>query len=242
MSDAEGDAEVRGALLALGMAGAFRRSELVALRVEDVLVVPEDLRVLVRRSKTDQEGAGATVANPDGRWLQPEVLLARWVAEAGLADGFLFRRLTKGNALTDDPMPDRAVARLVQARARAAGYDPQRVQDARGQPAQEHAGARRLRSRRRAVPKPRGKRVPVATRRRLYGARHVVVGQHRARWQASLPSPIRAEGSMMLTSSLSATHASGTPQQRPRLCPTCGHQAPKLVVPLQPQCSLEGSR
>ena len=114
------------ALLAFGMAGAFRRSELVALRVEDVLIVPEGLRVLVRRSKTDQEGAGATVAIPDGRRLQPKALLARWVAEAGLAEGFLFRRLTRGDALTAEPMSDRAVARLVQARARAAGYDPAR--------------------------------------------------------------------------------------------------------------------
>ncbi|MGH1592282.1 tyrosine-type recombinase/integrase (plasmid) [Methylobacterium phyllosphaerae] len=46
------------ALLALGFAGAFRRSELVALDVEDLREDPEGLRVLVRRSKTDQEGRG----------------------------------------------------------------------------------------------------------------------------------------------------------------------------------------
>ena len=114
------------AVLAFGMAGAFRRSELVALRMEDVLVVPEGLRVLVRRSKTDQEGAGATIAIPDGRRLQPKVLLVRWVAQAGITDGVLFRRLTKQDALTPEPMSDRAVARLVQAKALAAGYDPQR--------------------------------------------------------------------------------------------------------------------
>lgn len=114
------------ALLAFGMAGAFRRSELVALRMEDVLVVPEGLRVLVRRSKTDQEGAGATIAIPDGRRLQPKVLLARWMAQAGIIEGVLFRRLTRRDELTTAPMSDRAVARLVQAKALAAGYDPQR--------------------------------------------------------------------------------------------------------------------
>ena len=114
------------AVLAFGMAGAFRRLELVALRMEDVLVVPEGLRVLVRRSKTDQEGAGATIAIPDGRRLQPKVLLARWVAQAGITDGLLFRRLTKGDSLTAEPMSDRAVARLVQSKALVAGYDPQR--------------------------------------------------------------------------------------------------------------------
>jgi len=46
------------ALLLIGFAGAFRRSELVALDVEDVEEVPEGLRVTIRRSKTDQEGRG----------------------------------------------------------------------------------------------------------------------------------------------------------------------------------------
>jgi site-specific recombinase XerD len=45
------------ALLALGFAGAFHRQELVALRVEDVTAVPDGLRVLIRRSKTDRTDA-----------------------------------------------------------------------------------------------------------------------------------------------------------------------------------------
>ena len=57
------------ALLALGFAGAFRRSELVALTLGDVETVPgRGLRILVRRSKTDQHGAGQAIAvwaNPD---------------------------------------------------------------------------------------------------------------------------------------------------------------------------------
>jgi site-specific recombinase XerD len=50
------------ALLLLGFAGAFRRSELVALDLNDVEETAEGLRIMIRRSKTDQEGAGATVA------------------------------------------------------------------------------------------------------------------------------------------------------------------------------------
>jgi len=50
------------ALLAFGFAGAFRRSELVALGVEDLTEVPGGLRVLIRRSKTDQEGLGIEIA------------------------------------------------------------------------------------------------------------------------------------------------------------------------------------
>ncbi len=48
------------ALLAFGMAGAFRRSELVALQVADLERLPEGLRVTIRRSKTDQEGAATS--------------------------------------------------------------------------------------------------------------------------------------------------------------------------------------
>ncbi len=112
------------ALLAFGMAGAFRRSELVALRLADVEHVPEGLRVTVRRSKTDQDGAGATIAIPEGRRLRPKALLEAWLERGGIADGFLFRRLTAGPAgvVTPSPMSDRAVARLVQVRVAQAGY------------------------------------------------------------------------------------------------------------------------
>ncbi len=116
------------ALLAFGMAGAFRRSELVALRLSDVEWVKEGLRVSIRHGKTDQEGAGATIAIPDGRRLRPKMLLDAWVQQAGIVDGLLFRRLIRGKAggatASASVMSDRAVARVVQARVLAAGYDP----------------------------------------------------------------------------------------------------------------------
>src|SRR4051794_11192615 len=54
------------ALLLLGFAGAFRRSELAALEVDDLQLRDEGLVVLVRRSKTDPEGAGREVGIPFG--------------------------------------------------------------------------------------------------------------------------------------------------------------------------------
>ena len=55
------------ALLVMGFAGAFRRSELVALTVEDVELHPHDgLRIRLRHSKTDQEGRGEIKALPYG--------------------------------------------------------------------------------------------------------------------------------------------------------------------------------
>ena len=112
------------AMLAIGFAGAFRRSELVALRVEDIRRDAEGVRVVIRRSKADQEGEGATVAIPNGDRLRPVAALDAWLAAARVAEGFVFRRIGRAGQVTDEPMSDRAVARLVQTAAGAAGYGP----------------------------------------------------------------------------------------------------------------------
>ena len=112
------------AILAVGMAAALRRSEIVALGVEHVGLVPEGLRLTIARSKTDRTGAGAVIAIPEGSRIRPKALLLAWMAAAGHAAGPLFRRLSRSDALTEDAMSDRAIARLVQHYAAAAGYDP----------------------------------------------------------------------------------------------------------------------
>jgi integrase len=112
------------AILAIGMAAALRRSEIVALSVDHVGIVPEGLRLTIARSKTDRTGAGAVIAIPEGSRIRPKALLLAWMAAAGHADGPLFRRLSRSDALTPEPMSDRAIARLVQQHAATAGYDP----------------------------------------------------------------------------------------------------------------------
>jgi hypothetical protein len=62
-------------LLALGFAGAFRRSELVALTVADLVDAPDGYRVMIRRSKTDQEGEGQEIAIPRGCRIEPVKLV-----------------------------------------------------------------------------------------------------------------------------------------------------------------------
>lgn len=112
------------AILAIGMAAALRRSEIVALQVEHIGIVPEGLRLTIARSKTDRVGQGATIAIPEGSRIRPKALLLAWMAAAGHGEGPLFRRLSRADALTPAPMSDRAIARLVQQHAAAAGYDP----------------------------------------------------------------------------------------------------------------------
>jgi site-specific recombinase XerD len=79
------------ALLLLGFARALRRSELVALDVADLEETAEGLLVHIRRSKTDQEGAGDFVSIPFGSKLLPVRALKDWLAAAGITEGPLFR-------------------------------------------------------------------------------------------------------------------------------------------------------
>jgi site-specific recombinase XerD len=83
------------ALLALGFAGAFRRSELVALDIEDLREDLEGLRVMVRRSKVDQEGRGFEKAIPHGRFIRPVALVREWLDAAGIASGPVFRPISR---------------------------------------------------------------------------------------------------------------------------------------------------
>ena len=119
------------ALLALGFAGAFRRSELVALDVADLVEDPEGLRVRVRRSKTDQEGRGLEKAIPHGRFIRPVALVREWLDAAGIADGPVFRPVSRsGNVRCPDPgtakpprLTTQTVADIIKRYCTAAGLD-----------------------------------------------------------------------------------------------------------------------
>lgn len=110
------------ALLLIGFAAALRRSELVALDVEDLELHDEGIVVRIRRSKTDQEGRGHAVAVPRGSRLRPCEALQDWLAAAGIAEGAVFRRVGKGGRI-GGRLTDQSVALIVKGRARAAGLD-----------------------------------------------------------------------------------------------------------------------
>ena len=84
------------ALLLIGFAGAFRRSELVALQYEDMTQFDGGVELLIRRSKTDQEGAGRTVFIPYARGSRcPVKVLKNWLELAGIVAGPLFRPINR---------------------------------------------------------------------------------------------------------------------------------------------------
>jgi integrase len=112
------------ALIAFGFAGAFRRSELLALAVDDLTVSPDGLRVVIRRSKTDPEAAGQEVAIPRGSHLRPVEALQAWLAAAAINEGPLFRPVSKGGTVGPSPLGADGFVRALKRRAAAAGLDP----------------------------------------------------------------------------------------------------------------------
>jgi site-specific recombinase XerD len=114
------------AILLLGFAGAFRRSELVALNVEDIEETAAGMLVTLRRSKTDQEGLGRRVAIPRGELACPVAALRAWLDAAGITEGAIFRRIInkKSQRVTDRRLAARNVAAIVKQGAERLGFDP----------------------------------------------------------------------------------------------------------------------
>jgi site-specific recombinase XerC len=75
------------ALLLLGFAGTFRRSELVALDLEDIEETKDGPRVNIRRGKTDQERKGAIIAIVRGALACPVAAYKAWTESANISTG-----------------------------------------------------------------------------------------------------------------------------------------------------------
>jgi len=112
------------ALLLIGFAGAFRRSELVSLTVEDVEHVKQGLVILLRRSKTDQAGEGRKVAIPYARGtVCPVHALQDWLDLSGITTGLIFRGITRHGKISEQGLAPQSVALVVKERAAATGLD-----------------------------------------------------------------------------------------------------------------------
>jgi site-specific recombinase XerD len=111
------------ALLLLGFAGGFRRSELVALNVADLAFVKEGLRVSIRRSKTDQEGLGMEKAVTYGSdpTSCPVRAVQDWLELSGLMEGAVFRPIDRHGNIGARALSDFAVATVIKRTAKKAG-------------------------------------------------------------------------------------------------------------------------
>ena len=113
------------ALLLVGYAGAFRRSELAALRLEDIAWVEEGAVLTLTRSKTDQEGEGRQVALPHGTHAAtcPVRALHIWIEQAQLTEGRLFRAVDRHGKLRPGWLHPDAVGQIVKRALGRAGFE-----------------------------------------------------------------------------------------------------------------------
>lgn len=113
------------ALLLLGFAGGLRRSEIVQLDVGDLRFVAEGLQVRMRRSKTDQEQVGRTIAVPYGRISAcPVNAMKAWLAESKVSEGGAVFRTIVGGRVTARRMSDQAVSLIVKEQVSKLGLEP----------------------------------------------------------------------------------------------------------------------
>jgi len=113
------------ALLLIGFAGAFRRSELVAINIIDIERAPEGIVITLRRSKTDQGGEGRRVGIPYAHGsVCPVKALDAWLAGSGIDGGPIFRPIDRHGHIGSNALSGEAVALIVKERAEAASLDP----------------------------------------------------------------------------------------------------------------------
>jgi len=114
------------ALLYVGFAGGFRRSELAALHREDLEPTPYGLRIRLRRSKTNQEGQGEwvdIVRSSESPHHCPVTILMGWLEHAGIAQGVVFRSVHKNGALGPS-LSTVSIGQIVKHTAKRLGFDP----------------------------------------------------------------------------------------------------------------------
>lgn len=113
------------ALLLIGFAGAFRRSELVSITVADIEQAKQGLIIQLLRSKTDQEGRGRKVAIPYARGaVCPVLALHHWLEIACITEGAIFRAVTRHGVISNSALTPQTVALVVKERALVVGLDP----------------------------------------------------------------------------------------------------------------------
>ncbi len=120
------------AIVLVGWSGAMRRSEVAALQAEDLTFLDKGVSVLIRRSKTDQQGKGEHVAlfYATRTALCPVRAVQDWMRQARVTEGPLFLRLSSHRAepqIIADPLSPEMIRYIVQTWTTRAGVQPEQI-------------------------------------------------------------------------------------------------------------------
>ena len=112
-------------IILIGFSGGFRRNEIVSLDYDDLDFVTEGLKINLRRSKTDQFGAGLVKGLPYFNNTQycPVLSLKKWIEVSHINSGPLFKRFSKGSKLTNNRLTDQTVALIIKKYLKLAGIE-----------------------------------------------------------------------------------------------------------------------
>jgi site-specific recombinase XerD len=112
-------------LILIGFGGGFRRSELVSIDYNDVELVSEGVKIVIRKSKTDQFGEGMVKGLPyfPNQNYCPVLHLKKWLELSNIKSGPIFRRFSKSFKLSENRLTDQSVALLLKNYLDVAGIE-----------------------------------------------------------------------------------------------------------------------
>ena len=112
-------------IILIGFGGGFRRAELVSIDYEDVEFVAEGVKIIIKRSKTDQFGEGLIKALPyfSNKLYCPVLHLKKWFEISNIKSGPIFRKFNKGFNLSDKRLTDQTVALIIKEYLDLAGIE-----------------------------------------------------------------------------------------------------------------------
>lgn len=113
------------AIIQVSYFGAFRRSELIALSIDDLTFEPEGLLINIRRSKTDQTGQGKVKALPYGKTglLCPVKAMKQWLEAAKIEKGIIFRAINRWGQLQDNKLHGASINLILKELGKQCGFD-----------------------------------------------------------------------------------------------------------------------
>ncbi len=113
------------AIILVGFAGGFRRTELISIDHDDLEFVPEGVKITIKRSKTDQFGEGMTKGLPyfSNEDYCPVVNLKKWLELSNIKSGPIFRRFVKGSVLKNNRLTDQSVVLIMKNYLNLAGIE-----------------------------------------------------------------------------------------------------------------------
>ena len=112
-------------IILVGFGGGFRRAELIGIDYEDIEFVNEGVKIILRRSKTDQFGEGMIKGLPyfSNKIFCPVLHLKKWLEISQIKTGPIFRKFNKGHNLSDNRLTDQTVALLLKSYLSRAGIE-----------------------------------------------------------------------------------------------------------------------